>query len=122
MSGNDACNLIKIDLEAGTWTNYKSAPNIYIQDEDVSQGGNVYIGLYDGRRDPIQAYNGTIIYTNMSCTIEIVTTNTTDRDNIYNDVDTILKATNRSYILNRVDDEPNTPNLFRIIIEVSFIN
>ncbi len=119
---NDACDLLKTDLEAGTWTNYGSTPNIYIEDKDEHSGGNTYIKLSEGRRDPIQAFSGSVIYYERSLVLEIVAPNAIDRDNIYLDIIAIGNVTNRGYVFDRSDDLHENPELFRTIIEIKFIN
>ena len=40
----DGATMVKSDLQAGTWTNYGSTPNIYIINKDEFSGGNDYNG------------------------------------------------------------------------------
>jgi len=121
---DDACSAVKADLEAGTYafftTGAKNFP-IYIENDDDFQGGNVYIGLIDPTRDPVQTVDGSVLYYKRGCTVVIVADTKTARDNLYKDVEDILTATSRGYKLVRGKDQMFTRERFALPLEVSFL-
>ena len=118
---DDACSVVKADLEAGTFTRYTTRFSIYNVAKDPFQGGNVYISLNNARRVPEQLVNGPILYHKRSCTINIIANSQTIRDQVYDDVIDILNATNRGYVFERVKDDHFHPALNRTPLEVSMI-
>lgn len=120
---NDAYTDIKTDLKAGTWTNFGSTPVIYIERKTVFKGlvKNAYINLKGATRDPVQTVDGTVLYTKRSCVIEIVGTSTTAKNNIYDDIENILTATSRGYILTRGRDSPQNKKNDTLTILVSML-
>jgi len=119
--GDDACSAVKADLEAGSYTNYIDEFPIYIENKDTFQGGNVYIGLIDPTREPIQTVDGTVLYTKRGCTVVIVGDTDTARDNLYKDVVNILTATGRGYKLKRGKDKMINRERFGLPLEVSML-
>lgn len=118
---DDACNAVKSDLKAGTYTRYKDAFPIYIENEDDYQGGNVFILLKNPIRIPVQTVDGSVLYTNRSCTLEIRATSTKIRDDLYLDVIDILTSTGRGYKLKRARDLSIHTGQFRIPLDVSMM-
>lgn len=116
---NDMCNVVKTDLAAGTYTRYTTSFPIYIQNQDEFEGGNVYIVLLEGKRRPTIAANGSIIYTEKSCTIRISAPSTTIRDNLLDDVLDILYASSNNYNIEADQiDTPANKELFEITIPI----
>ena len=121
MVADDACSAIKSDLKAGTYTHYTKSFPIYIQGNEPYEGGDVHITLKDPRREPVQTVSGSVLYTKRSCTVIIVATSQTNRDNLYLDVVDILTATNRGYKLKRAKDDHFNPVLNGLPLEVSML-
>lgn len=117
----DACSDVKADLKAGTYTRFKTAFPIYIEDKDTFKGGNVYIILRDAYRNPIQTVDGMVVYTEKGCSIEIVASSTTIKDDLYLDVEDILTGVNLAYIITNVTDLPIHKRQNRISFDVSMI-
>lgn len=118
---DDACNVVKTDLLAGTPTRFTTAFPIYIANEDEFEGGNQFIILRNPRRDPVQTVSGSVLYTKRSCTIEIKAPSTSIRDNIYLDIIDILTATNRGYKIEKGKDRPISKGNFRLPVDVSML-
>ena len=118
---NDACNIVKTDLQAGSYTYYTTSFPIYIRDQDKMEGGKTRIEIYGGIRIPIMSAEGSVIFYDRSCTIEIQTTSTTIRDNLYTDVLNILKAASNTYTITDIRDYPDTKNIFRVQIDVDIL-
>lgn len=118
---DDACNAVKSDLLAGTFTRFTKAFPIYIENEDDFQGGNEFIILRNPRRDPVQTVSGSVLYTKRSCTVEIKAPSTSIRDNIYDDIIDILIATNRGYKIERGKDRAISKGNFRLPMDVSML-
>jgi len=118
----DACTDIKADLIAGTFTNYGSdSIPIYIDNKDAFKGKGIYITLKDAFREPVQTVDGTILYSKRGCTITIVANTTTNIDNIYDDITTILSATNRGYVFKRIKDQPQNKKRLDLSIIASML-
>jgi len=118
---DDACSAVKEDLEAGVYTNYTTKFPIYIENKDYFQGGNVYIGLIDPTRDPVQTVDGSVLYYKRGCTVVIVGDTDVARDNLYKDVEAILTATGRGYKLKRGKDKMFNRERFALPLEVAFL-
>ena len=121
MTGNDACNRVKTDLKAGTFTHYTTSFPIYIHEEDQFQGGNVYISLRDSKRPPVQSFTGSVIYNKKKCTLTITASNKTDRDNLHDDVIEVL-TTAKPYKIVDVRDSLGPQNLFSEEIDIEVLN
>ena len=118
----DACTDVKADLKAGTFTNYGSDDiPIYIENRDPFKGKGIYITLKDAFREPVQTVDGTILFTKRGCTITIVANTTTNRDNIYDDIVSILTATSRGYTFKREKDQPQHKKRLDLSIIVSMM-
>lgn len=118
---DDACSAVKADLEAGTYTNYKVTFPIYIHGKDVYEGGPTYILLDGAWKDPTQTVDGTVLYNKRGCNVIIRATSQEIRDQIYDDVEAILTATNRGYKLKRARDRHFNPELNRTIWGVEML-
>lgn len=118
---DDACSAVKADLEAGTFTNYTTKIPIYIIGNDIFEGGKTYITLKNPTREPVQTVNGTILYTKRSCQITIVAPSQAIRDAIYDDLEAILPATSRGYVLKSAKDDHFNPELNGLPLQVNFI-
>ena len=122
---DDACSAVKEDLEAakdaGSFTNYTDPFPIYIENKDYFQGGNVYIGLIDPTREPVQTVDGSVLYYKRGCTVVIVGDTDTARDNLFKDVVNILTATGRGYKLKRGKDKMFNRERFALPLEVSML-
>lgn len=121
MVADDACSAVKSDLQAGVYTNYTEAFPIYIQGKDPYQGGPVHITLKNPKREPKQTVSGSVLYTKRSCTVIIVATSQTIRDNLYLDVVDILTATKRGYKLKRAKDDHFNPVLNGLPLDVEML-
>lgn len=117
----DACNAVKSDLKAGTYTHFKNAFPIYIVNEDDYQGGNEFIMLKNPWRDPVQTVDGTVLFTKRGCDIEIKANSTKIKDDIYDDVIDILTSTGRGYKIMKGTDLPISQVQTRISLKVSFL-
>lgn len=106
MADDDACSVVKADLEAGTFTRYTTSFPIYIIGKDPFKGGNVYVILDQATRTPVQLVNGPILFTKRACLIEIVAPIAATRDDIWDDIVDILVATSRGYRINSGADRP----------------
>lgn len=85
---------VKTILEAGTWSNYGSCPEILIKRVDSIRGAlNNRLALIDIDETPIYAYNNVRIYDEKkTCELSLEGITTTDRDNMILDIQTILEA------------------------------
>lgn len=119
MVADDACSLVKDDLEKGSYTRYTDNFPIYIDKKDVFQGGNVYVLLKFPIRNPMQDFTGKVIYTEGGCTIVVVCNTDTIRDKLYLDIIDILNATNRGYELEHGTDNMNHQNQVGHSLEVA---
>lgn len=119
----DAANEIKTILEAGTWSNYTSGPPIIIvenQDKMIAPA-NTQIKISSAKRGPVHAFNGSRIFSKDRCMLEITAENTTQRDNIYLDIEAILKA-NFSFRITGVSDDTPFENLIQQQIDIQILN
>ena len=121
MTDDDACSAVKADLESGTYTHYTTNFPIYIKDHNRFQGGNVYIILSDCLRTPIQTVNGTILFTPRSCSLQIVANTPSNRDDLYDDVISILTSTSRGYTIKRGKDLPYDEKHHSLTLQLSFL-
>ncbi len=119
--GDDACSAVKEDLKAGSYTHYVNNFPIYIENKDTFQGGNVYIGLIDPTREPVQTVDGSVLYYKRGCTVVIVGDSDLARDNLFKDVVAILTATNRGYKLKKCKDMMINRERFALPLEVSML-
>ncbi len=116
---SNACEDVKSDLQSGSYTLYTKDFPIYIKDKDKFKGGNVFIFLLNGNRNPIQVVNGPVLYTPRSCDIMIRASSSEILDNLRDDVEKIILATSRGYVINDEYDYPDAENIFRIVMSVS---
>ena len=119
--GDDACNAVKSDLKAGTYTNYTTDFPIYIKGGDKFQGGNVFIHLKDGSRTPVQTVSGSILYTQRSCSLQIMANTTTNRDALYDDIIDILTSTSRGYAIKKGRDDPYSTEHYSLTLDLTFL-
>lgn len=114
--------IVKTVLEAGTWTNYASTPIISIIHTDSSRRRTSYIGLVDESGSPTLDFTGSEIYSTKTGTVIINAVNENDRDKLYTDIKSILKAS--SYGFNIEDDLPEEPQKNRFLqgIKVEIID
>ena len=117
----DACTDVKSDIEGGTFTRYTDSIPIYHIGKDDFQGGPVYIRLSNPTRNPKQTVDGGILYELRGCRVEIKAPNATIRENIYDDLCDIFKASNRAYKLKRVDDIHPNKEQDRLQLDVEII-
>ena len=117
----DACNAVKSDLKAGTYTRFRNAFPIYIEKEDDYQGGNEFIMLKNPYREPVQTVDGSVLFTKRGCVIEIKANSTKVKDDLYDDVIDILTATSRGYKIEKGRDLPISQIQTRISLNVSFL-
>jgi hypothetical protein len=119
---NEACAVVKTDLGVGPWTNFGGiGPIIYNTGIEDFEGGNDYIKLRDGIRNPLQLVNGPVLLNSGSCILEAHGANQDNVDNLYLDIIAILTATNRGYTFKRGRDAPMGKTLFTITMEVSYL-
>lgn len=90
---------MKTILTAGTWTNFTKTPFLSILYTDSIRKRLTYILLVDETEEIVLDYTGTEIYSNKAGSIQINAVNETDRKNIYEDIKTILKASNYGFII-----------------------
>lgn len=119
--GDDACNLIKTALLAGAYTKYKNAYPIYIENKDKFQGGNVFVLLRDAFRNPIQTVDGMVLYTEKSCTVEIIASSEKLKDDLYSDIENILTKVELAYIITNLSDNPDNESQDGLMFDVSMI-
>lgn len=88
-----AAELVKSELESGTWSNHGSAPSIFIiARESKRKYQNEGINLTNEPFDQEFTFVGTPIITDKEVFMEIYARNETDRDNIFEDVKSIFEA------------------------------
>jgi len=120
---NDAANIVKDVLVAGTWTNFtrglttNSNPPIFILYEDKVKLGETYITLENDPGMPIMLANATLMFVDRPCKIQIFARNETDRENIFEDIKALMKASNYSHTYTR--NQERSPNQQRSNLEVT---
>jgi hypothetical protein len=117
----EPCQQVKDDLKAGTFSNYTGSLPIYILDQDDFQGGSNHLRLSRGKRDPIVAANGKTIFVNAQCTIEIRASSIDNRNNIYDDIISILESASLGYVPTNESNTPDSKNLLRKSFGIKFI-
>lgn len=117
----DACNIVKSELTAGTWSNFGSKPNIYINNEDDFHGGNQYIQLSIPARTPIYTTNNQVIYYDYSCTLTITAQTTTIRNNLYSDIEAILEAADSSYTIQTIREPAGNKKHFEAKFKIQIL-
>lgn len=118
---DDAYNAVKDDIKAGVHTRYTDAYPIYIVRLDAYEGGNVFLLLRNGFRDPVQTVDGSVLYYKRGCRIEIYATSEDNRDKLFLDIIDILTSTNRGYKIKRAKDVPHHQTLIGLPLEVEMI-
>ena len=122
---SSAAEIVKAALLAGTFSNHSwenGLEAIYIlgYDKVGSKEARIELGDIDGG-ELIQSSDDTVIYQTQLCTLEIITRNITDRENIFEDVKDILKDnTSNGFTFtdfNRYNPTRNRKNI-KITIEV----
>ncbi len=100
--------IISSILEAGSFTQHGSTPKIVILNVDSIRKSNIsFIKLIDEPEDIILDFTGAEIYSTKAGTVRIEAINETDRDNIYHDIKTIMKASAYGFTID--DALPEAP-------------
>jgi len=120
---DDACALVKTDLQAGTFTRYTASFPIYINGKDkfMGQAKQVWFLLSNGRGNPVHTSAGTVLFTRHSCRLLIHAPSDELRDDLYDDVKDVLTASSsRSYVIKELIESPNL-QFFNKYLELNFI-
>ena len=84
-------------LEAGTWTNAVTAPNIFGETDEIQAGeGTNYIVLGEDTEDIERSSDGTRIHAFETCTLKLFSTNTIKRGKYIADIEAIFKASSQA--------------------------
>lgn len=109
---------IKALLDAGTWTNYGSEPDVYEYNASSKKHKvRLYIEIEITEAESIRTTTGSRVLENQIGNLRIRAENKTDRDNIEADVEAILLASSemiQSNISKRSANPRNYQSLIRI--------
>jgi len=111
-----------LDVVAGNWTNYGKKPKIVKMYEESLEGTkDDYILLESDRNSPVKTFTGSTIYRPMSGTIIISSINSSDLIKMYDDVDSLLKGSGKSWE-NLDERELNYRGRHDLEIDINIIN
>lgn len=104
-------------LSAGTWTNHGSQPITHVLYTDSIRIRPPCIILENDDEDPTSDHKGKILMRKKTGFLTIVSGNITTRDNIKEDVEAILLASN--YSTEIIGETPNEPQKNRFEYELN---
>lgn len=112
-------DVVSTVLNAGTWSNKGTDPNVKrFNVENWSGLGHFGVLIEDEPKNPVQDFTGSIVYEKINGNIYLRDVSQAELDKLEADLKSLMES-NLNYRINDIEYGPTGNNLFQLIMNVS---